>query len=209
VELNTSLSKETRLANELRDQAKLYLDTVLQQDENLLQKQRLIEPISGEKQILEQRAAQREYEHERLRLRTSDLEDRILSLSKEHQTQIDSMKAQMTSMSLQYSKNAALKVAELDAMNQKLLDLHHKSELTQRMMEIEAENQSKALSGEISKLQDELTSQSNFLHSALDHARAQMEALLYEKEQLLASTSWKMTKPLRVLAGALLQKSDR
>ncbi len=202
-DLNADLKTEMRLSEMHRDQAGLHLESLSQQAERFLKQEEQIERYAAEKLALEHKATKLENERERLRLHSADLEAQMSKLVKDHQTQVDALKARIASMSFQFNKNIDLKVADLHAMSQKLEEFHRAAELGQRRMEVGLESQISALKGELSRLQHELTTQSDFLHGALDNARVQMENLLYEKEQLLASTSWRVTKPLRVLAAKI------
>lgn len=198
-ELTELLRKEETISQNLQDQLASHLDTNLHQREELQRQSQEIRNLCEQKYKLEQWVSDLQSDGQRLRTQVADLKEQCLFSERDHHNRIEAMEHQIASMTDQYARVLNGKSKDLESLEQRLLEVQKASELSKSAVKKEFDRTVRDLTSEVRHLQEQLVVQSKVLHGALESARVQMEYLLYEKEQILASTSWKVTKPLRTL----------
>ena len=126
------------------------------------------------------------------------LEQQLAALQQQRATaqqQISALQQQCATAQQQTQdahESAALRMADLQAQ----------AETAREKLQARHDFDLRLKADALARSRRDAAAESERLHKALDQSRAQLEAVFYDKEQMLVSTSWRLTAPLRRLMRA-------
>lgn len=178
--------------------------------ENLDELAEVKQALKNERTALEQRRAEADHWANRVSALTIDLERAIRALSSAQAEtghwvkRVETLEGELAELRFDHQ-------AEIHQLQQRLEQAREEGRAAKERLgalrrQADAEMASHAESlrnkeAQAEALRRQSVADTQELLMGLDHARTQMEALLFEKEQVLASRSWRITAPLRRLRG--------